>query len=102
MIFINYFEKINNIIEQTEVNKHVRTMQINSETLINYWHIGKLLIEAQGGEARAKYGNGLIKEWSKIFVEKYGKGYDERNLRRMRQFYVVFPKWDPLGTISKR
>ena len=92
MIFINYFEKINNIIEQTEVNKHVRTMQINSETLINYWHIGKLLIEAQGGESRAKYGNALIKKWSKIFVDKYGKGYDYTNLSRMRKMYLLIPK----------
>lgn len=97
MIFINYFEKIDNIIEQTEVNKCVRTMQINSETLINYWHIGKLLIEAQGGESRAKYGNGLIKEWSKIFVEKYGKGYNETNLKRMRKYYICFSKGAPVG-----
>ena len=96
----NYFNEINSIIENTEVSKRIRIYKDNSETLKNYWNIGKLLIEAQGGEARAKYGNGLIKEWSKVFVEKYGKGYDSRNLRRMRQFYVLFSKWVPMGPIS--
>ena len=96
----NYFNEINSIIENTEVNKRIRIYKDNSETLKNYWNIGKLLIEAQGGEARAKYGDGLIKEWSKVFVEKYGKGYDSRNLRRMRQFYVLFSKWVPMGPIS--
>ena len=97
MIFINYFEKIDNIIEQTEVNKRVRTMQDNSQTLINYWHIGKLLIEAQGGEKRAKYGNGLIKEWSKKFIEKYGKDYNETNLKRMRKYFQLFEKGDAVS-----
>ena len=91
MILINYFKEIESIIETTEVNKKARTMIDNSETLTNYWNIGKLLIEAQGGEARAKYGNGLIKKWSKIFVEKYGKGYDYTNLSRMRKMYLLFP-----------
>ena len=93
----NYFNEIDNIIENTEVNKRVRVYKDNSETLKNYWHIGKLLIEAQGGEARAKYGNGLIKEWSIIFVEKYGKCYDESNIKRFRQFYLTFQKGAPVG-----
>ena len=38
---------------------------------------------------RAKYGNELIKNWSKRLVEQYGKGYDSSNLRRMRQFYII-------------
>lgn len=29
-----------------------------------YYNVGKLLIEVQGGEVRAKYGEGLIKEYS--------------------------------------
>ena len=47
---------------------------------------------AQGGESRAKYGNGLIKQWSKELTELYGKGYDISNLKRMRQFYLSFQK----------
>lgn len=56
-----------------------------------------MLIEAQGGNERAKYGNGLIKEWSIKYTKKYGKGYDGTNLRKFRQFYLVFPKCAPLG-----
>ena len=85
------------IIKNTEVNKRVRIYKDNSETLKNYWNIGKLLIEAQGGEARAKYGNGLIKEWLKVFVGKYGKGYNESNLKRFRKFYLTFLKGTPVG-----
>lgn len=41
---------------------------------------------------RAKYGNGLIKEWSNELTNLYGKGYDLSNLKRMRQLYLTFQK----------
>lgn len=65
-----YYQKIKNIIEKIEINTKVRYLQDNSEKIIGYWNIGKLLVEAQNGEARAKYGNALIKKWSIILKEK--------------------------------
>lgn len=92
-----YFEQIENSIKSLEINKRIRKYKDNSETLITYWTIGKLLIEAQGGEERAKYGNKLVKEWSKILVSKYGKGHDYSNLQRFKKFYSEFPIVGPLG-----
>lgn len=94
----NYYKKIENLIEQKEINKKVRELKDNSETLMTYWNIGKLLVQAQGGEKRAKYGNELIKKWSINLVKKYGKGYDYSNLSRFRQFYLCFPI---LGTVCQ-
>lgn len=54
-------------------------------------------MEAQGGESRAKYGNELINKWSVSLTKDYGQGFDASNLRRMRQFYLVFQKCAPLG-----
>ena len=96
----NYFKEIERLIENTEVNKRVRQYKDNSETLHNYWNIGKLLIEAQGGDKRAKYGNGLIKEWSLIFVSKYGKDYEATKLRKMRQYFLEFEKCVTVSRIS--
>lgn len=89
---MNYYEKIRSLIEEKEVNEKVRNIENDKEKIKTYYEIGRLLIEAQGGEARAKYGDGLIKNWSKKFVKEYGKGYDNKNLWRMRQFYMVFKK----------
>ena len=44
-------------------------------------------------EARAKYGNRLIKEYSIRLTKELGKGYTDRNLRNMRSFYIKFKKW---------
>ena len=87
------------LIKKNEINKGVRALQDNSETLYTYWHIGKLIVEAQGGAKRAKYGNNLIKEWGKKLSEKYGKGYDYTNFSRMRLLYIAFPI---VGSLSQQ
>ena len=88
---MNYYEQVENLIKNNEINKKVRALQDNGETLYTYWNIGRLIIEAQGGEKRAKYGDGLIKEWGNKLSEKYGKNYDKSNLSRARMFYLYFP-----------
>lgn len=96
---MNYYKEVESIIKKNEINKGVRALQDNSETLYTYWHIGKLIVEAQGGAKRAKYGNNLIKEWGKKLSEKYGKGYDYTNLSRMRLLYIAFPI---VGSLSQQ
>ena len=88
---MNYYNEVESLIRKNEINKGVRALQDNSETLYTYWNIGKLIVEAQGGEKRAKYGDGLIKEWGCRLSEKYGKRYDARTLERARSFYLQFP-----------
>ena len=62
--------------------------------LFTYWNIGKMIVEEQGGSYRAKYGDKLIAELSKQMTFDFGKGFDERNLRKIRQFYLMYPIWD--------
>ena len=92
----DYFNEIKSIIENTEVNKKVREYKNNYDDLMAKWNIGKLLVEAQGGEKRAKYGDNLIKKWSEIFSKEYGNGYSIRNMKYMRQFYTSFRIGQPL------
>lgn len=96
---MNYYKEVESLIKKNEINKGVRALQDNSETLYTYWHVGKLIVEAQGGAKRAKYGNNLIKEWGKKLSEKYGKGYDYTNLSRMRLLYIAFPI---VGSLSQQ
>ena len=84
-------------MKKQKVNKGYHDYFKNKDLVNNYFEIGRLLVEAQGGEERAKYGNGLIKEWSAELVRLFGKGYDVSNLKRFRQFYICFKKGGPLG-----
>ena len=89
---MKYLDSIKELIEKDIVLKRKHKLIENNSTLTTYFEIGKLLVEAQGGENRAKYGNGIIKEWSKELTNIYGKGYDISNLKRMRQLYIIFQK----------
>ncbi len=56
-----------------------------------YWHIGKTIIEEQGGNEKAEYGAGLLRELSRQMTQDFGKGFTVANLKNMRQFYLTFP-----------
>ena len=86
----DYKKELIKLVEKAEVNKGYHDYFKNKDLVNNYFEIGKLLIEAQGGEEHDTYGNKLIKTWSVELTEKFGKGYDASNLRRFRQFYSEF------------
>ncbi len=89
---MNYYKEIKNLIEEKEVNDKVRYLESNKETIKTYYEIGRILIEAQGGIEKAKYGDGLIKKWSEKLTKEYGNGYKIANLKNMRKFYIMFRK----------
>jgi predicted nuclease of restriction endonuclease-like (RecB) superfamily len=67
----------------------------NSILLHMYWQIGRLIIEdEQGGKEKAVYGKAVLKNLSLQLTQEFGKGFDESNLRNIRQFYLAFQKRD--------
>ena len=89
MLNYNYYNEIKNELINNEVYKRVKDYSKNRNDLNTYYEVGKLLIEAQGGEDRTKYGDGLIKEYSIKLTNEMGKKYDITILKRMRQFYLL-------------
>ena len=94
---MNYYNEIKNELINNEAYKKVKDYSKNRNDLTTYYNVGKLLIEAQGGEKRAKYGNGLIKEYSKKLTAELNKKYTPTLLRNIRQFFVVFEKYPTLS-----
>ncbi len=71
---------------------------VNTVMVQTYWNIGKMIIEdEQKGEARAEYGKKQLEQISKALTDEFGKGFDTRNLRNMRQFYLTFPIWQSVN-----
>ena len=56
-----------------------------------YWEIGEQIYRACGENDRAEYGINLLQYISDRLTVEFGKGYTVRNLRNMRQFYLMFP-----------
>lgn len=67
---------------------------VNFAMIEAYWTIGKKIVDKQGGDDRAEYGIGLLKELSNQLTNEFGRGFTMNNLRYMRQFYLTFPIWN--------
>ena len=92
----NIYITIRNEFLQSVIDKKVDTYFTNKNELTHYYNIGKMIIDAQGGEARAKYGDGLIKKFSERLTMELGKGYSTRTLKRVRRFYLLIVKGTPM------
>ena len=72
---------------------------VNTAMVQTYWQIGRLIVEdEQQGESRAEYGKQVLKSLSASLTVEFGKGFDVRNLRNMRSFYLAFPIRNALRT----
>lgn len=91
----------------TQLIENIRTLLITSrgqlQQTVNtimvqtYWHIGRMIVEdEQNGRNRAEYGKQQLEQLSKALSDEFGKGFDVTNLRKMRQFYQLFPIRDSL------
>ena len=88
---MNNYEEIETLVKKVEIGKAIRERQANRELVDIYWNIGKLIINAQGGKEKSKYGDEILKEWANKLSIKYGKGYNYTNMKRFRQFFLTFP-----------
>ena len=89
---MNYYDEIKTELINNEMNRKVKNYSINKNDLNTYYNVGKMLSEA-GNE----YGESIIKECSLKLSSELGKGYSQRNLRNMRQFYKVSEKWQTVS-----
>lgn len=81
-------ERIERLI--TEARKRT-VAAVNTAMVYTYYEIGRMIVEdEQQGEQRAEYGKALIRHLSLRLSKKFGKGFSERNLEQMRQFYIVY------------
>ncbi len=92
---MNYYKEIKNKLIDNEIYSKVKDYSKEKHTLLTYYEVGKLLLEAG-----TKYGNDIIGNYSEKLSIEVDKKYNSRTLRRMRQLYKFFEKqkWSPLGT----
>lgn len=82
------FHQIARILTQARQNV-VQT--VNTTMVRTYFEIGRMIVEdEQQGEQRAEYGKQQLANLAKQLTAEFGKGFSERNLQRMRQFYLIY------------
>jgi len=88
-------------VDNNSLYEFSRNLIINSRKIVyqaanfamveTYWRIGEKIVEEQGGEAYAKYGENLLISVSARLRAEFGKGFTYVNLTNMRKFYLQFP-----------
>jgi len=89
---MNYYNEIKNELINNEIHKRVKDYSKNKYELQKYYNVGKLLLEAGN-----QYGENIIRDYSIRLTNELGKGYSQRNLRSMRQFYKISQKWQTVS-----
>ncbi|GAB1453240.1 PDDEXK nuclease domain-containing protein [Draconibacterium sp.] len=87
----NYQNLVNTIAQTLEQGRNQAARAVNTQLLQTYWQIGQYIVEyEQNGQDRATYGDALIERLSRDLSLSHGKGFSISNIKRFRQFYLVF------------
>lgn len=84
------YERIASILDEarSRVARSINTAMVHA-----YWLIGQEIVEVeQHGAQRAGYGEGLMKRVAARLAARFGKGFSLASLKRMKQFYLAFPR----------
>ncbi|MBV7273098.1 hypothetical protein JMF89_00835 [Clostridiaceae bacterium UIB06] len=92
----------NEIVNAINKSKNKVVTAVNSEMVILYWNIGKIIKTEILNDVRAEYGKSIIKELSKELTRDYGKGYSQRNLFNMLKLYEAIGNFEILQTLSAK
>jgi len=75
---------------------------VNMGLTLLYWKVGDRIRHGVLLAARADYGAEVVATLSRQLVDEYGKGFGEKNLRRMIQFAEIFPEEQIVVTLSRQ
>lgn len=76
---------------------------VNTTMALTYFEIGRVIVEdEQKGKKRAGYAEETLKNLSLRLTAEHGKGYSARNLRLMREFYIVYKNAAIWQTVSAK
>ncbi len=93
------FQELSQLIEQ---NKTQVALYANSTLTTLFWQVGKRINEHILQNKRADYGKEIVSTVSTQLKAKYGKNFEERNLRRMMQFAEQFQDMEIVGPLSRQ
>lgn len=92
------FESLVQLIDKT--HKQV-VIQINSNLTMLFWQVGKEINDFLLQHQRAEYGKQIVVTVSRQLAEKYGRNFEEKNLRRMLQFSHQFTDIEQVNYLSQ-
>ncbi len=75
---------------------------VNSGLTMLCWHIGNRVRKEILNNQRAEYGQEIVSTVSRQLMDYYGKGFSDKNSRRMIHFGEAFPDEQIISTLSRQ
>jgi len=86
-IKVSLLSEIRSLIESARQRVAVN---VNAELSLLYWNVGKRINNDILENERAEYGKKTIAILAEQLTKEYGKGWSDKQLRRMMQFATIF------------
>ncbi len=93
------FKELSQLIEQNQLQV---VAHVNSVLTMLFWRIGYRVNQNILQNKRADYGKQIVVTLSRQLTEKYGRNFEEKNLRRMLQFADQFSDEEIVVTLSRQ
>ncbi|MCK4664896.1 MAG: DUF1016 family protein [Bacteroidales bacterium] len=90
--------ELTKLIDETKVKV---VSQVNSSITLLFWHVGNRISTHILHKKRAEYGKQIVATVSRKLFERFGRNYEEKNLRRMIQFAEKYPDFENIVTLSR-
>jgi predicted nuclease of restriction endonuclease-like (RecB) superfamily len=98
-----YGALLSGISELLEHARRTAARAVNGILTVTYWEVGRRVVEfEQGGQARAGYGEALLKRLAQDLTARHGRGFGAVNLSLMRRFYLSWAAPAILQTPSEK
>ena len=94
-----FIEELRAMIDQTREDIAVT---VNSKLTMLYWHIGNRVRKEILNNKRAEYGQEIVSTVSRQLMGSYGKGFSDKNLRRMIHFGEAFSDEQIVSTLLRQ
>lgn len=88
------------IVKAIDNSKRNAVSAVNTEMVILYWNIGKIIKTEILQNEKAEYGKSIVRSLSNELTNEYGKGYSQANLFNMVRLYDVIQDFEILQTLS--
>lgn len=95
----NLINELKNLILSA---KQQAQLQVNAHMTLLYWQLGHRLQDHLLNNQRADYAKQIVKQVAQQLTYEYGKGFNEKSLRKMMQFYQAFPQQVIVSTLSRQ
>ena len=86
-LYGNYYDKINELILSA---KRKVARNVNSEMVVLYYEIGRVINELIEKHNLYSSQNKIIKDFSNKLTKEYGEGFSVANLKLMKKFYLTY------------